>query len=75
MVDVKSKQCGEEGCSTHPSFGAAVGRKAEFCAAHARARMVYMRRQRCGEKGCSKSASFGEAGSSEAKFCAAHARA
>ncbi|CAM9296296.1 unnamed protein product [Sphacelaria rigidula] len=75
MVDVVSKRCGEEGCFKHPSFGVASSRKAEFCAAHARAGMVDVVSKRCGEEGCFKRPSFGAASSRKAEFCAAHARA
>ncbi|CAM9864214.1 unnamed protein product [Sphacelaria rigidula] len=61
--------------SARPSLGAAGGRKAEFCAAHAPAGMVDVRRKRCGKEGCSTRPSFGAAGGRKAEFCAAHAPA
>ncbi|CAM9903697.1 unnamed protein product [Sphacelaria rigidula] len=75
MVNVPSKRCGKEGCSKLPSFGAAGGRKAEFCATHAPAGMVNVSSSRCGEEGCSKQPSFGAAGGRKAEFCATHAPA
>ncbi|CAM9931920.1 unnamed protein product [Sphacelaria rigidula] len=75
MVDVKNKQCGEEGCSKRPLFGSAGGGQAEFCATHALAGIVDVRTNRCGNEGCSKQPSFGAADGGKAEFCATHARA
>ncbi|CAM9282044.1 unnamed protein product, partial [Sphacelaria rigidula] len=73
MVDVKNQRCGKQGCSEHPSFGAAAGKKAEFCATHTQAGMVQVVRKMCGKQGCSKRASFGAIGGKKAEFCAIHA--
>ncbi|CAM9901701.1 unnamed protein product [Sphacelaria rigidula] len=75
MVNVRHKWCGEEGCPIYPSFGAAFGRKAEFCAEHAPAGMVDVRHKRCGEEGCSNQPSLGAAGGGKVEFCATHAPA
>ncbi|CAM9725393.1 unnamed protein product [Sphacelaria rigidula] len=75
MIHVTGKTCGEEGCSTSPSFGVACGGKAEFCATHARIGMVHVTSKICEEEGCSTEASFGVAGGRKAMFCSTHARA
>ncbi|CAM9725322.1 unnamed protein product, partial [Sphacelaria rigidula] len=75
VVDVRSKMCEEQGCSTWPSFGVVGSRKAEFCASHARAGMVNVRGNTCGEEGCFTWPSCGVSGSRKAEFCATHARA
>ena len=72
MVDVRTQRCGTEGCSKQPSFGAADGRKAEFCAVHASAGMVHVSRKRRGKEDCSKHLSSGAAGERTASFCATH---
>ncbi|CAM9477026.1 unnamed protein product [Sphacelaria rigidula] len=61
------------GCSKRPSFGAAGGRTADFCAEHAPASMVNVRYKHCGEESCSKRPSFGASGGRKAEFCVAHA--
>ncbi|CAM9522436.1 unnamed protein product [Sphacelaria rigidula] len=75
MVDVVSKQCGDEGCSKKPSYGVAGSKKAEFCSQHARGGMVNVRFQTCCSEGCSKKPSYGVAGSKNARFSPQHARA
>ncbi|CAM9749683.1 unnamed protein product [Sphacelaria rigidula] len=74
MVNVMHKKCGYEGCSTHPSYGVAGSKRAEFCSKHARAEMVNVVQQKCGYEGCSTRPSYGVAGSNRAEFCFKHAR-
>ncbi|CAM9293047.1 unnamed protein product [Sphacelaria rigidula] len=75
MVDVKSKKCGDEGCSKRPSFGVVGSKKAEFCSKHAMAGMVDVRVGKCGYGGCSKHPSFGVVGSNMTEVCFEHVRA
>ncbi|CAN0087850.1 unnamed protein product [Sphacelaria rigidula] len=75
MVNVVSRTCGDEGCSSRPSYGVAKSKNAEFCSQHARAGMVDVVTKKCGEEGCSKKPSYGVAGTKKAEFCSQHARA
>ncbi|CAM9597875.1 unnamed protein product, partial [Sphacelaria rigidula] len=51
MVNALRTRCGEKGCSTQLSFGAAGGSKAEVCATHAPADMVNVAHRPCSEEG------------------------
>ncbi|CAM9673890.1 unnamed protein product [Sphacelaria rigidula] len=75
MVNVVSKMCGDEGCSTRPSYGVAGSRKAKFCSKHAKAGMVNVVSKMCGDEGCFTHPVYGVAGSKKAEFCATHATA
>lgn len=54
--------------------GVAGSRRAESCAQHARAGMVYVMKRACGTEECSTKPSFGVTGSRRAEFCTQHAR-
>ena len=58
-MNVAIKRCGRDGCTKHSSYGK-VGRKAEFCAKHAREGMVNVVSKRCGHHGCTKQPSYGQ---------------
>lgn len=74
MVNVVRRECRNEGCSTVPSYGVVVSRKAECCAKNAKEGMVDFTNKVCGNDGCSVQSSHGMVGSRKAEFCAKHAR-
>ena len=46
MVDVNNKRCAHHGCTKHPSYGWAGGKK-EYCRGHAEDGMVDVSNKRC----------------------------
>ena len=70
MVDVKSKRCEHDGCTSQPVFGVEGG-KACFCGAHKEAGMVDVRHKRCEHDGCTSQPSYGVPGFT-ATLCAKH---
>ena len=62
MVDVCTKKCRTESCSTKPLFGVAGTKKAKYCSQHALNRMVDACRKKCRTEACGKLPSFGVAG-------------
>ncbi|CAM9901225.1 unnamed protein product [Sphacelaria rigidula] len=69
MVDVGKRTCGDEGCSTRPSYGVAGSKRAESCSQHARAGMVDVVTKKCGHQACPMRPSCGVAGSKKAEYC------
>ena len=73
VVDVISRKCGTENCSTQPSFGVVDSATAEYCAQHAPDGMTDVKNRKCKTVNCGKRSSFGVAGTKRGEYCAQHA--
>ena len=71
MININSKQCAVEGCTTQPSF-AVEGDPAKYCKTHAEEGMKSVRNKQCAVEGCETRPSYGLEGG-PATHCAPHA--
>lgn len=72
---VGPSRCGHLGCSKRPTYGiedSAGGRRAQFCAPHAKPGMVNVSRRRCAHVGCMRHPSFAIKGNKSLLFCLQH---
>ena len=58
MVDVKSKRCGQQGCTKLSTHGVDGCGRRQFCREHKKDGMVNVLK-RCGQQGCTLFPSFG----------------
>lgn len=49
MLNVKTRRCGQQGCTKRPSFGMEGSNKGEFCSEHKKDGMVDVANKRCGQ--------------------------
>lgn len=72
---MRNKICGTEGCPRSPTlFDVKSSWKTEFCASHAKARMVSVQSKIWGSEGCPTRLSFGVEGTSKKESCGQHTR-
>jgi hypothetical protein len=72
MVNVKSKQCEQDGCITRPTFNTKGESKGRFCADHKEPNMVDVISKQCEQIGCTKQPKFNTEGESKGRFCITH---
>lgn len=70
MVNVVTKRCEEEGCSSlNPTFNFERETKGRFCKDHKEDGMVDMKNKRCEKEGCSPHPAFNFEGEKKCRFC------
>jgi hypothetical protein len=74
MVDVRSKRCEHEGCtSLNPRFNVPTERRGRFCSQHKLEGMVDVRSKRCEHEGCtSLNPRFNVPTERRGRFCGSH---
>ena len=69
----KRKECKEDGCEKHPSYGLPGTNKTEYCKKHAPDDYEDIAHKRCKHSGCKKHPSYGLPGSKKTEYCKNHA--
>jgi len=73
MIDVISKRCEHEGCTSQPVFNTEGATRGRFCKPHALPGMVDVKNKRCEHEGCTSQPVFNTEGATRGRFCKTHA--
>ena len=72
MVDVKSKKCAHDGCSTQPIFNMPDQQKGIYCSEHKLPGMVDVVSKRCAHDRCSKQPTYNMPDQKKGLYCFEH---
>jgi hypothetical protein len=72
MIDVISKRCAFENCSTRPTYNLSTETKALFCSEHKQENMIDVKNKRCVFENCMTQPSYNLPTETKALFCSEH---